>query len=96
MRKKFLIVSVYNISIPFCGDLNDIFLILKQIFLGGYMKRIELNLSEDEQNIIIDILENTISDLSMEITNTDKLDYREKLKLKRNILQKLLKIFKET
>ena len=87
---------MYNISIPFCGDLNDIFLILKQIFLGGYMKRIELNLSEDEQNIIIDILENTISDLSMEITNTDKLDYREKLKLKRNILQKLLKIFKET
>lgn len=59
------------------------------------MKTIELNLSEDEQNIIIDILENTISDLSMEITNTDKLDYREKLKLKRNTLQKLLKVFKD-
>jgi len=37
------------------------------------------------------MLENNISDLSMEITNTDKMDYREKLKAKRNVLQKLLK-----
>ena len=59
------------------------------------MKTIELNLSEDEQNIIKDILENTISDLSMEITNTDKMDYREKLKFKRNVLQKLLKLLRE-
>jgi hypothetical protein len=59
------------------------------------MKRIELNLSEDEQNIIEDILENNISDLSMEITNTDKMEYREKLKVKRNVLQKLLKSLKE-
>ncbi|MFZ0454407.1 MAG: hypothetical protein WCE54_17210 [Ignavibacteriaceae bacterium] len=59
------------------------------------MKTIELNLSEDEQNIIKDILENNISDLSMEITNTDKMDYREKLKIKRNVLQKLLKSLKE-
>ena len=59
------------------------------------MKTIELNLSEDEQNIIKDILENTISDLSMEITNTDKMEYREKLKVKRNVLQKLLKTLTE-
>ena len=55
------------------------------------MKTIELNLSENEQNIIQNMLENNISDLSMEITNTDKMDYREKLKAKRNVLQKLLK-----
>ena len=59
------------------------------------MKKIELNLSEDEQNIIENILENNISDLSMEITNTDKMDYREKLKIKRNVLQKLLKSLRE-
>jgi len=59
------------------------------------MKTIELNLSEDEQNIIENILENNISDLSMEITNTDKMDYREKLKFKRNVLQKLLKLLRE-
>lgn len=59
------------------------------------MKTIEINLSEDEQNIIKDILENNISDLSMEITNTDKMEYREKLKIKRNVLQKLLKSLKE-
>ncbi|MEJ2617567.1 MAG: hypothetical protein P8Z35_21615 [Ignavibacteriaceae bacterium] len=59
------------------------------------MKTIELNLSEDEQNIIENILENNISDLSMEITNTDKMDYREKLKIKRNVLQKLLKSLRE-
>lgn len=59
------------------------------------MKTIELNLSEDEQNIIENILENNISDLSMEITNTDKMDYREKLKFKRHVLQKLLKLLRE-
>ena len=59
------------------------------------MKTIELNLSEDEQNIIENILENNISDLSMEITNTDKMDYRDKLKIKRNVLQKLLKSLRE-
>jgi hypothetical protein len=59
------------------------------------MKTIKLNLSEDEQNIIKDILENNISELSMEITDTDKMNYREKLKIKRNILQKLLKSLKE-
>jgi len=59
------------------------------------MKTIELNLSEDEQNIIENILENNISDLSMEITNTDKMDYREKLKFKRYVLQKLLKLLRE-
>jgi len=59
------------------------------------MKKIELNLSDDEQNIIKDILENSISDLSMEITDTDKMEYREKLKIKRNVLQKLLNTLKE-
>jgi hypothetical protein len=59
------------------------------------MKKIELNLSEDEQNIIKDILENNISDLSMEITDTDKMEYREKLKIKRNVLKKLLNSLKE-
>jgi hypothetical protein len=59
------------------------------------MKKIELNLSDDEQNIIKDILENSISDLSMEITDTDKMEYREKLKIKRNVLQKLLNSLKE-
>lgn len=59
------------------------------------MKTIELNLSEDEQNIIENILENNISDLSMEITNTDKMEYREKLKIKRTVLQKLLKSLRE-
>ena len=59
------------------------------------MKTIELNLSENEQNIIQNMLENNISDLSMEITNTDKMEYREKLKVKRNVLQKLLKTLTE-
>ena len=59
------------------------------------MSTIELNLTEDEKNIIEDFLENNISELSMEITDTDKMEYREKLKIKRNALNKLLKSLKE-
>lgn len=59
------------------------------------MKTLELNLSEVEKNIIQNTLENNISDLSMEITNTDKMEYREKLKFKRNVLQKFLNSLNE-
>ncbi len=50
----------------------------------------QLNLSDDETNILTEILQAEIGDLSMEIADTDQKDYRDKLKLKKNILQAIL------
>ena len=58
------------------------------------MHKIELNLTEEELKNVINILEETISDLSMEIADTDSMDYREKLKSERTSFQKVLNQFK--
>ncbi len=56
---------------------------------------IKCDLSPDELNILKEILESEISDLSMEISHTDRKDYRETLKTHRKVLQKLLTALKE-
>ena len=57
------------------------------------MHKIELNLTEEELKKIIHVLTSYISDLSMEIADTDNMDYREKLKSERTSLQKILNQF---
>lgn len=59
------------------------------------MSNIEINLSEEDAEIIIEILDNYLSDLSMEITDTDSMDFREKLKSRRTSIQRVLKILRE-
>ena len=44
---------------------------------------IQLDLTKDEKAILAEILENDLSDLRMEITDTDSLDFREMLKNKK-------------
>jgi len=51
---------------------------------------IQLDLRPDEQEILRETLENYISDLSMEIADTDNHDFREKLKWRRDVLNKVL------
>jgi hypothetical protein len=50
-------------------------------------------ITEEERELLMDILENEISDLRMEIANTDRRGYREMLKnrevLMKDIQQKL-------
>ena len=58
------------------------------------MIRMEIELEENEVETLREILENDLSDLSMEITGTDRKDYREKLKDKRHVLYKILKSVK--
>ena len=48
---------------------------------------IQLMLTEEEQEFLIEILENEKSDLRMEIAGTDRLGYRDMLK-KREVLMK--------
>ncbi|MFQ6044847.1 MAG: hypothetical protein ACE5PT_00625 [Gemmatimonadales bacterium] len=51
---------------------------------------IELDLSEVEIGILAEVLASTLSDLRMEIANTDSMDYREMLKERKAVLAKVL------
>lgn len=51
---------------------------------------IQLDLTPRERDLIVDAVESYLSDLRMEISDTDSLDFREKLKERKAALQKLL------
>ncbi len=56
--------------------------------------KVTLNLSREEQEILIAILENYLSDLRMEISDTDRLDFRELLKTRKRVLRKTLDVLR--
>jgi len=60
------------------------------------MAKIEIELTPKEIEIFKDVLENYISDLSMEIADTDKMDFRESLKARKNLIVKIIQKLKET
>jgi len=49
-----------------------------------------LELTADESAMLRGILESYLSDLRMEISNTDSMDYREMLKVKEVFLKKII------
>lgn len=49
-----------------------------------------LNFSEEELKMFKEILESYLSDLRMEIADTDRMDFRENLKKKERFLNELL------
>lgn len=49
-----------------------------------------LHLSNAEQAVLRDVLENALSELSVEISGTDTKEYRDDLKDRREMLQTLL------
>ena len=49
---------------------------------------IHLDLSDAERHALKEILEGTLSDLRMEIANTDRLDFRNMLKERKRVLLK--------
>lgn len=51
---------------------------------------IHLELDATEQKTLIETLQSYLSDLSVEIADTDKLEFREQLKAKRDVLNKIL------
>jgi hypothetical protein len=68
-------------------------------FTGKGGEMIQLQLNENERAILVELLETCISDLRVEITGTDSLDYKEMLKQRKEVLLKLqqaLLIEKET
>lgn len=51
---------------------------------------IHLDLNAEEKEALIGVLESYLSDLRYEIADTDSMDYRNELKQKKDLLQKLL------
>ncbi|MDP2644058.1 MAG: hypothetical protein Q8P24_03905 [Desulfobacterales bacterium] len=56
---------------------------------------IQLDLTKEEKDILTEILENDLSDLRMEITDTDSLDFREMLKKQKEVLTKVLETLRQ-
>ena len=50
----------------------------------------QLNLADDEVEIMRDVLTDYLSDLRMEIVDTDQMDYRETLKQRRRVLENVV------
>jgi hypothetical protein len=50
---------------------------------------IHLDLDEQEREVLSKVLLNYLSDLSYEIADTDSLDFRNELKAKRAVLEKI-------
>jgi len=51
---------------------------------------VQLNLSSQEQETLIEVLNDCISDLRMEIADTDKQDFREEIKARKEVLKKVV------
>lgn len=56
---------------------------------------IHLDLDATERNTLMETLESYLSDLSYEIADTDSYDYREQLKAKRDVLNKIQQAVKQ-
>ncbi len=56
------------------------------------MSQTQLNLSDSELLVLRKVLDNYLSELRMEIADTDQMDYREELKQEEIIIKKLLGI----
>ena len=59
------------------------------------MKMTQLNLSDNEVSTLREVLRSYLSDLRMEIADTDQMAFREKLKQEEVVLKKILEVLKE-
>ena len=50
---------------------------------------VQFKITEEERELLIEILENDISDLRMEIADTDRREYREMLKNREVLMKKI-------
>ena len=51
---------------------------------------IELDLTREEREVLLETLETDLSDLRMEIADTDSLDFRDMLKGRKAVLAKVI------
>jgi len=62
---------------------------------GGTMQHLEIDMSLEEMKVLSSSIEKYLSELRMEIVDTDKEDFREKLKVEKRILYKFLEKLEE-
>lgn len=55
----------------------------------------QLNLTDEEKEVLIEALESRISDLGLEAADTDRKEFRDNLKNKKQVLMKLLEELKK-
>jgi len=55
---------------------------------------LQLDLTDEEKGILVQLLEESLSDLRMEIADTDLYDYREMLKRRKAAIAKVLQAAK--
>jgi hypothetical protein len=55
----------------------------------------ELILTDKEKETLILVLESNLSDLSVEIADTDRMNFRNQLKARRDVMQKILDALKK-
>jgi len=53
---------------------------------------ISLDLTGDERRILAEVLESYLSDLRMEIADTDSKDFRDMLKIRKDVIGKVLQV----
>jgi len=56
---------------------------------------IHLDLDAMERSTLMETLESYLSDLSFEIADTDRMEFRDELKAKRDVLNKILEAVKQ-
>jgi hypothetical protein len=57
---------------------------------------LQLDLTPKELEILEHVLADYVSDLGMEIANTDRLEYRDMLKERKSVIQRMLAIVRGT
>jgi len=57
---------------------------------------IRIELSDEEATLLAEALRGEVSDLSMEIADTDALDFRQRLKHKKTLLEGLVRRLEES
>jgi hypothetical protein len=53
-------------------------------------RAVQLDLTDDERRILLEVLESDRSDLRMEIANTDSMDFRDMLKVRKAAIKKAI------
>ncbi len=56
------------------------------------MNGVQITVTDDEASTLREVLERYLSDLRMEIVDTEDMDFREKLKSEEKVLKKIIKV----
>lgn len=57
---------------------------------SGESITVQMEFTQEEREIFVDVLDTCLSDLRMEIAHTDRQDFREILKVRKRIIMKVL------